>query len=290
MAVICVSGPTDPDMLDRGLAVLDSLGLKPEVLPSAQAASDTFAYLAGDDQLRAADLAAALADPSYSAVFCARGGYGAQRVLELIDWSMIDRSRPRAVIGFSDVTALLEAIAVKLNWASYFGPMPTSPSFLDDTNRYARDALTRMLFLPESVHELVFPDCRTIVPGIAQGTTIGGTASILAASLGTDTSLPARDAILFLEDVGELPYRLDRILTQLRRSGYLEGVAGILLGTFTDCGDPAFIDRLVADRLGDLGVPIMSGADIGHGVPLQTYPIGVQACLDTERGTLTIAH
>ena len=246
-------------------------------------------YLAGDDALRGADLTRALADPAYTAVFCAAGGCGMQRTLERIDWAAIDASAPKVVVGYSDVTALLEAIAVKLGWVSLFGPMPACDGFYQGPGRYDFDALARLLFALSTVRELVFPGFRTVVPGVAEGMTLGGTATLLAASIGTDTSLPARGAILFLEDVDELPFRLDRVLTQLRRSSYSDGVAGILLGTFTECGDPEHIRRMLDERLGDLGVPGLAGADIGHGIHMQTYPIGVQARLDATAGTLTLS-
>jgi muramoyltetrapeptide carboxypeptidase len=210
-----------------------------------------------------------------------------QRTLETVDWSRVDPSRPKVVVGYSDVTALLEAIAVKLGWVSLFGPMVACGGFWEGPDEYDFKELMKLLLTPESVLQLSFPGARTVVPGTAQGLTLGGTATLIAANFGTDTSYPARDAILFLEDVDELPFRMDRIITQIRRSSYLHGVKGILLGTFSECGDPEHIDRMLAERLGDLGVPVLAGANIGHNTEMQTYPIGVQARLDADRGTLT---
>ncbi|MFF3561660.1 LD-carboxypeptidase [Streptomyces sp. NPDC002574] len=281
VAVIAASGPPNQERLDRGVRALLDLGLRPDVLGSARAAGE---YLAGDDDLRAADLTTALTDPAYAAVLCACGGYGAQRTLELVDWEKIGTPSPRVLVGYSDVTSLLEAVAVKLGWASLFGPMVAGRDF--HQGQYGFDTLARLLTDPEPVRELVFPGARTLVPGVAEGMTLGGTASMLTSSLGSDTSLPARGGILFLEDVDEEPYRLDRILTQLRRSGYLDGVAGILCGTWTGCGEPEQVERLLRDRLGGLGVPVLTGADIGHGVPMQTFPVGVRARLDATAGVL----
>lgn len=286
MAVIVGSGPCNQTKLSGGVEALRSMGLEPDVFDSARAAGTVYDYLAGDDALRAADLTRALADPSYAGVFMAGGGYGMQRTLELVDWSRIDPATPKAVIGYSDVTALLEAVAVKLGWGSFFGPMVACDDFHRGPGSYAFDTVMAMLRSP--VTELTFAGARTIVPGVAEGVTLGGTATLLAASLGTDTSLPAKGAILFLEDVDERLFRLDRIFTQLRRSAYSAGVAAILLGTFTECGDPRDVECLLADRFGDLGVPVLAGADIGHNVPMQTYPIGVPARLDTEAGVLTL--
>lgn len=288
VAVLCASSPVDTqDHLESGLRALESVGLKAEVFATARDAGSVYEYLAADDTQRAADLTRALTDPRYTAVFLACGGYGAQRTLERMDWSRIDPAAPKVVVGYSDVTALLEALAVKLGWASLFGPMVACGGFRQGPAEYDFQELMKLLFAPSSVRGLTFPDHRTIVPGSAEGLTLGGTATLIATNLGTDTSYPARGAILLLEDVDELPYRLDRIVTQLRRSGHLDGVAGILLGTFTECGAPEEVDLLLAERFGDLGVPVLAGANIGHNTRMQTYPIGVRARLDADQGTLT---
>ena len=288
VAVICASSPVEkPENLARGLAAMESVGLKPMLFETAQDSGGMYEYLAGTDAQRAADLTRALADPACAAVFLACGGYGAQRTLELVDWSRVDAAAPKVVCGYSDVTALLEAIAVKLGWVSLFGPMVACDGFYQGPGEYGFDHLMKLLFTPADVRELAFSGARTLVGGTAEGLTLGGTASLIAAGIGTDTSYPARDAILFLEDVDERPYRLDRIVTQLRRSSYLRGVAGIMLGTFTECGDPEQVDLLLAERFGDLGVPVLAGVNIGHNTQMQTYPVGVRARLDADRRTLT---
>ena len=288
VAVICGSSPVrNQQQLESGLRAIESVGLKAEVFTTARDSGSMYAYLAADDAQRAADLTRGLSDPRFDAVFLACGGYGMQRTLESVDWNRIDESKPKVVVGYSDVTALLEAIAVKLGWVSLFGPMVACGGFWQGPDEYDFKELMKLLFTPESVRRLSFPDSRTVVPGTAEGVTLGGTATLIAANFGTDTSYPARDAILFLEDVDELPFRLDRIITQIRRSSYLEGVKGILLGTFSECGDPDHIDRMLAERFGDLGVPVLAGANIGHNTEMQTYPVGVQARLDADRGTLT---
>lgn len=289
VAVLCGSSPVDnQDHLESGLRALISVGLKPEVMATARDTGTMYPYLAGSDAQRAEELTRALTDPRYAGVLLACGGYGMQRTLELMDWSRIDAAAPKVVVGYSDVTALLEALAAKLGWVSLFGPMVACGGFWEGPEEYDLQELVKLLYTPQNVRQLEFPGARTLVPGIAEGLTLGGTATLLTASLGTDTSHPARDSILFLEDVDELPFRLDRVFTQIRRAkDYLDGVAGILLGTFTDCGDPEHVDRLLADRFGDLGIPVLAGANIGHNTAMQTYPVGVRARLDADQGTLT---
>jgi muramoyltetrapeptide carboxypeptidase len=285
VAVVALSGPPGRQELDLGLAALRSVGLLPEVFPSARSVGP-YPYLAADDKVRAEDLARALGQPGFAAVICARGGYGVQRALEVLDWGAVGTPEPRVVVGFSDVTALIEAVRSRFGWTAVYGPMVSSVMFRSGVPSF--EGLARLLLTPEKCTELVFQDTRVLVPGVAEGVTVGGTASLIATSLATPFSVPARDGILFLEDVGEMPYRLDRVLTQLRRSGYLDGVRGILCGTWDECGPLPEVEELLADRLGDLGVPVLLGADVGHGVFMKSLPLGVRARLDTAAATLTL--
>jgi muramoyltetrapeptide carboxypeptidase len=269
---------------------LDTLrfaGLETVVYESAREPGGFREYLAGDDKTRAADLTSALTDPGIAGIVFAKGGYGAQRTLEAMDWDAIAAAgpAPKVLVGFSDVTAVLEAVAVKLGWASLFGPMPSVPG---SNAHYSFGSLLRTLTRPESAVEIRYPDAVTVTGGIARGVTKGGTMTLLSSSVGTDTSWPADGGILVLEDVEEEPYRLDRMITQLRRSGYLDGVAGIITGTFTDCGPREEVHAILTERLGDLGVPMISWANVGHGGRFQTFPVGIAAELDADARVLRL--
>ena len=235
LAVLCVSGPVDPEPLAAGLDALRFAGLNPVTYPSAYDPGTMRPYLAGDDAMRAGDLRAALTDPGIAGILFARGGYGAQRTLEAMDWDGLDGLPPKVLAGYSDVTAVLEAVAVRFGWASLFSPMA---AIRDGAAHYSFGSLLRTLMRPDQATTIRYPQAVTVVPGAARGVTAGGTLSLLTSSLGTATSRPARGGILLLEDVGEEPFRVDRMLTQLRRSGYLDGVAGIVAGTFSGCGPP----------------------------------------------------
>jgi muramoyltetrapeptide carboxypeptidase len=288
VAVLCVSSPVDPDALNAGLDALRFAGLEPVTYPSAHDPGTMRPYLAGDDAVRAGDLRAALTEPGIAGILFARGGSGAQRTLEAMDWDGIGPDtglQPKVLAGYSDITAVLEAVAVKLGWASVFGPMV---AIREGASHYSFGSLLRTLMRPDRATEIRYPRAVTVVPGVARGVTTGGTVSLLASSLGTGTSRPARGGILLVEEVDEEDYRVDRMLTQLRRSGYLDGVAGIVAGSFTDCGPPEMIQDILTERLGDLSVPMIAWANVGHGGLFQAFPYGVAAELDATTATLRL--
>jgi muramoyltetrapeptide carboxypeptidase len=291
VAVLCVSSPVEPGALAAGLDALRFAGLEPVTYPSAHDSGTMRRYLAGDDAMRAGDLRSALTDPGIAGILFARGGSGAQRTLEAMDWDGLAPGGPetgmppKVLAGFSDVTALLEAVAVRLGWASVFGP---NIAIKEGASHYSFGSLLRTLMRPGQATVIRYPRAVTLVPGTARGVTTGGTLSLLASSLATGTSRPARGGILLLEDVNEEDYRIDRMLTQLRRSGYLDGVAGIMAGTFTGCGPPEAIQDILAERLGDLHVPMIAWANVGHGGLFQAFPYGIAAELDAGTATLRL--
>ncbi|QIJ65602.1 LD-carboxypeptidase [Streptomyces sp. JB150] len=286
VAVVAPSGPVPKARLQAGLDVLRGWDLDPVVAPHVLDRHAEFRYLAGTDADRAADFQAAWCDPSVDAVLCARGGYGAQRTADLLDWEALRAAGPKVLVGFSDVTALHEAFAVRLGLVTLHGPMAAGIDFLK--NARAQEHLKATLFAPETVRTIVSPG-RALIPGRARGTVFGGCLSLLAAELGTPHARPsARGGLLCLEDVGEEPYRLDRCLTQLLRSGLLDGVRGVLLGSWEECGPYERVRALLAERLGPLGVPVVEEFGFGHCAGALTIPFGVAAELDADAGTLTL--
>jgi muramoyltetrapeptide carboxypeptidase len=283
VAVVAPAGPVPADRLAGGLRVLDSWGLR--VRPGRHV-YDRSDYLAGVDADRADDFMRAWTDLGISAVFAARGGYGTQRIIDLLDWVRLVDAGPKVLCGFSDLTALHQGFAAILGLVTIHGPVVTSLGVADaETVEHAR----RILFESESALELIGGhDTTALVPGVAEGILVGGNLSLLAAEVGTPASRRARGSLVLLEDCDEEPYRIDRSLTQLLRSGWFDGVRGILLGSWVRCGTPDQMRRLLADRLTGLGVPILCGLPIGHGAANHAVPLGVPARLDTSAGTLTL--
>jgi muramoyltetrapeptide carboxypeptidase len=359
VAVVAPSGSGDAELLAEGCRVLASWGLDVQLGPHALTSHPDLGYLAGSDADRALDLQQAWLNPEIEAVLCARGGYGAQRLADRLDWEAMAAAPPKIFAGFSDITALHEAFALRLGVATLHAPNIWGRGFTDFPA--AQQGLRQALFDPDR------PEARVLacdgggadgadgagggsadgvagggagpglVPGRAAGVTAGGNLSLIAAGLGTPdgrhaprfrgnaSPLPAAagaaavgaagapgstaahgalapeaaggrppvgrggfaGCILLLEDVREDCYRLDRMLTQLLRSGALDGVAGIALGTWADCGPPDAVRRVMQDRLGGLGVPVAWGLGFGHVAPQPTVPLGVPAELDAAAGTLT---
>jgi muramoyltetrapeptide carboxypeptidase len=279
--VVAPSGPFDPAAFDRGLAVLsDRLGLVPRMRSDVTARRG---YLAGDDARRAEEWREAVADPEARAIFCARGGYGAMRILPAVDPAPL-LDRPKAVVGFSDVTAV-HAVLNRAGLATVHGPVVTQLGRApDDAVRH----LEALLFedpprpgawgVPAPGAGLVAE--RTVSPGRASGPLLGGTLTLLAHLAGTPYAPRLDGAILLLEDVGERPYRIDRCLTQLRLAGALAGVAGLALGRFTDCDDGALLAAdVVREAALALGVPAVEGLPLGHLDANFAVPLGARATL-----------
>lgn len=255
-------------------------------------------YLAGTDTQRLADLHEAFANPEIDAIWCIRGGYGCTRLLPHIDFDLIKRN-PKPFIGYSDITALHLAIHDKTGLVTFHGPVAAA-NFPDATLRHFRAALME----PLSEHAITTPDQTAelpgdefvpflIAPGAAEGVLTGGNLSLLAALAGTPWMPSFRDRIVCIEDVGEQPYRIDRMLTQLLQATDLSRAAGIALGVFSGCkpkgdGPSQSLEETLNDKLGGLGIPVIYDIPFGH-VDLQaTLPFGINAALDTEKGSLTL--
>jgi muramoyltetrapeptide carboxypeptidase len=284
VALVAPAGPVDEERIAASTARCRALGLEPVVFPAARA---RYRYMAGEDTVRLADLQAAFDDPSVDAIWALRGGYGTLRILNALDLGR-QLADPVPFIGFSDNTSIHVRHAA-LGLVSFHGPHPGG-DFPPETE----EAFRRVLFAAEPAGALRARDCdpppRTLVPGSVEAPLIGGNLAILAAMCGTSHSIVARGCILFMEDVGEPAYRVDRMLQQLQASGALAGVAGLAFGRFT--GAPSDDAHAVADVLAELsarvGVPAALDLPFGHTEHNCTLPVGVRARLDAGGAVLEI--
>ena len=282
--IVAPSGPVDRERFMRGVAMLQDWGLRPVF--SKRVFTRT-GYLAGDDELRLAELNAALADPEAAAIWCGRGGYGMTRLLPLLEPGRI-AERPRWLVGFSDITPL-HALWQRAGWQSLHGAVMTN---LADWGEAARGLLRGWLFdgvMPALTGTALSGD-RPVV-----GPVLGGNLTVLASLAGTPYLPDLRGAIVFLEDVGERPYRLDRYLTQLVQAGAFIGTAGFVIGQLTDCVDPPGKDDgcnaldAVHAVLEPLGLPILAELPVGHENSSLPLPLGAPAVLDPSAATLSFS-
>ena len=299
VALVAPAGPVDDAKVERAVFRCEALGLEPVL---GAAARDRAGYLAGPDAGRAADLRAAL-EGDLAGVWALRGGYGTLRILDAVGLTGEPdglpaglRDRPRAFIGFSDNTAVHLALT-RAGLVSFHGPHAGYEHFSETTEA----AFRSVLMSAEAAGTLPHPpgaSPRPLVGGVAEGPLVGGNLALLAATCGTPYQLDARGGILFIEDVGEPIYRIDRMLVQLRLAGVLDGVAGLAVGSFTAMPEPVFreqadadgvcLERLLAELAESLGVPAVMGLPFGHGTENWTLPMGVAGRLDASAGTLTV--
>lgn len=269
VVVVSPAGPCPPDLLDAGAAWLRKWGLDVRLDAHALDTHPTLDYLAGHDTDRARSFQRAWLDPSVAGVLCARGGYGSLRMVDHVDWTAVTAHR-KVFVGSSDTTVLHARF-----WAhgvpTWFGPMVATRAFVEDAD--ARERLRSALFTGVTAFRGV-----GLTGGVARGLAVGGNLSLLE-------DPPPPGAIVLLEDVNEEPYRLDRMLTALLRSGWFDHVAGLVLGSWTGCGDPTAV---LADRLGGLGVPIVADARFGHCDGQLTVPLGVPVEIDGSTGEVTV--
>lgn len=295
VGLIAPASPPAEEKFGKAFENLAALGF--QVKPGEHL-HDRYGYLAGSDKDRVADLHRAFTDPEVEVVWCIRGGYGCSRILPDIDFDLI-RRHPKPFIGYSDVTALHLAISQRTGLVTFHGTVAAG-DFPENTLQHFRAVLTDALpryeiMAPDDGESLPGPEYQpfVIAPGRAEGRLTGGNLALLSALAGTPFAPIFRDKIVFIEDVGEQPYRVDRMLTQLLQATDLAKAAGIALGVFNDCGpkdDGASLtlEETLRDRLGMLGIPVFYGIPFGH-VPHQaTLPYGIRAELNTDRRSLTL--
>lgn len=286
VALTCASSAVPVDRLEPAVAAVKTLGFEPVVYPSCVFAN-RHGYFAADDTQRAKDIQDAFADDSIDAVLSIRGGYGAHRILPLLDLDAISKT-PKYFSGYSDVTALHTAFNQNCGFVTYHTIMP-STEYYKEVDDYSMDYLRRALFggLTGPLENPAGMPMTTLVGGTATGTLCGGNLSLLAASLGTPWEINTKGKILFLEDIGEKTYRVDSMLTQLRNAGKFDECAGIILGAWTDC-PPEYPERtlllpeIFAELIVPAGKPTLMDVQCGHILPSMSLPLGAQLSMDAD--------
>lgn len=304
------SAPPEPKNVDRAIAVLEKLGYKIKLAPNVH---KRWGYLAGTDRERASDLMRMFTDKKVNAILCVRGGYGTARLLPLLDYKTI-RANAKIFVGYSDITSLHCAFLTKAGLVSFHGPMLNSDFATDELPDFTVQSFLRTLAsrlpCPAKQGEVrskeqgldiatSYPDktVKILRSGIARGKLIGGNLALIGTLIGTPWQPSFKNKILFLEDIGEAPYRWDRMLTHLLNCGLLQQVAGIAIGLNADCDDPnakttkehrQTLEDVLRERLLPLKIPVVTGLPFGH-VPMNaTLPVGITATLDANRGQLLL--
>jgi muramoyltetrapeptide carboxypeptidase len=272
IGIAAPASPFELELFGQGRALLESQGFE-TVCPDGIYRRER--YLAGDDAGRAERLNRLFLDPGVRAIICARGGFGSMRVLDLLDFDRI-RANPKILVGFSDISALLNVIHARCGVVGLHGPVVTS---LAGTERASIDAL---VYAVSADGPISLTAATVLRSGRATAPVVGGNLTTLCHLTGTEYAQQFSGRILFLEDVNEAPYRIDRMLSQMRMAGCFDGLAGLALGAFTDCGSEEDLAAIVEDVFSEEDMPIVSGFDIGHGPVNLAVPVGLPATLDTE--------
>ena len=297
IALVAPAGPADRPVVLSCKQQLEAFGLR--VQCDERMLDRKKEYLAGDDNERAVELNNAIRDRLVRAILPVRGGYGLTRILDRIDYDSL-RSDPKVVTGYSDLTALHLAIARKSRVISFHSPMPMSNLANGHLPEYAysQQSFERTLLVDrfpkgmkgETIEVPAADPIRIINSGKAQGRLMGGNFTLVCATLGTPYAIEANGIVLFLEDVNEAPYRVDRMLSQLRLAGILDSVAGIVIGQFTnkDPGDAKEIERVIMEYMKQLRCPVIANFPVGHVSNNATLPHGAMAELDADLGVLKL--
>ena len=285
------SPPSDPGKLERGIAYLESKGYR---ILRGVSLDKRLGYLSGDDELRARDVQDMFMHPDVGAIFCSRGGFGATRILDLLDYRLIAR-HPKIFVGFSDITALHMALLRKARLVSFAGPMVAAEmeKAMDVSTSEALWSLVTKTRVRTILSPQLMMRSRTVRAGSCEGTLIGGNLAVLMSLMGTPYEPRWDNAVLFLEDIGENTYKIDRMFSQLKHAGVLALISGLLLGAFTAIPDDQpnrELDEVIREYIRPLTIPVLADVPFGHIVPKLTLPMGSVVRIDTGRKRITVLH
>lgn len=277
VGLVAPAGLVEKENIVKAAKALKKLGLRPVI---GNNCIKRYGYFAGKDDLRAADINNMFGDKSIRGIFALRGGYGSQRLIDKLDWDTIG-SNPKVFTGYSDITALHIAINQKCNFVTFHAPLAAVELCKGDIDRFTLNSFKKNIFLKNKESFIKNPKgtpIKTLVNGSFEGIITGGNLTLIISSLGTDYEIQTEGKVLFIEEIGEPPYKIDRMLIQLRNSGKLSNVAGIILGHFTDCQkgkkESLSLIEVFKDILVPVGKPCIYNVACGHQMPTLTLPMG----------------
>lgn len=288
------SSPEDSNLVNKGIGYIESLGYRVEL---GKNVGKNRGYLAGTDEDRLEDVHQMFKDKKVKAIFCLRGGYGAFRLLDKIDYKLI-RTNPKIFVGFSEITSLQMAFLQKANLITFAGPMVV-PNFSKDVSKYTEENFWRLITSSKKVGRLKFPESNNlpnINPGTSTGRLLGGNLAVLVSLLGTEFLPNLKDKIMFLEDVSEYPYKIDRMMNQLRLYRVFKNLKGIILGRFVDCFEhnpnkkTLTLSEVMDDYLRGIKVPAIYTFPHGHIKDFITLPIGIKIKLNATKGSVELTE
>lgn len=293
LGLIAPSGAVrQSDAVELAIKETERMGFRVKL---GESAGKKYGYLSGSDEIRAKDINAMFYDDEVDAIVCLRGGYGAMRILDKLDYDMIAK-HPKIFMGFSDITALHIALLNRCDLVTFHGPMAAANWANKPLDDFSKVSMYRALMNTEPIGELSNPDGyqkQTVNPGKADGLLVGGNLMLITSSLGTPWEIDTKDRIIFIEEVGERTYCVDRMLTQLRLAGKFDDCTGIVFGDFADCPIeyPEFgltLEEIIRDVVAPCGKPVFTGLRCGHCTPKLTLPFGVRCRMDAVQCTLTV--
>ncbi|MBC8060193.1 MAG: LD-carboxypeptidase [Clostridiaceae bacterium] len=290
IGLISPASPENIESIQKGISFLKNQGFN---IIEGTHLYDNWGYLAGKDKDRASDIMEMFKNQDVDMILCIRGGYGSSRLLPYLDYDMI-KTHPKIFAGFSDITVFLNSFYEKCELTTFHSPMGSSK--LEDIETFKSFMFTLMEgYKPYTIKNPPEFTTQCIVKGVVEGNLIGGNLGLICNSLGTPYEIDMKDKIIFLEEVGEEPYRVDRILTQLLLAEKLQQCKGIILGQFKGCDLPHYeksltLQEVFQDRLYNLDIPIFSGFCSGHDYPKLTLPIGAIVKMDSEAGVIHVTE
>lgn len=278
IGIAAPAGPFKKELFERGVAAIKDMGFEVMIPENLQ---HPVRYLAGPDAHRASLLNDMFNSSDIKGIICARGGYGSIRILDLMDFDLLQKN-PKIFLGFSDISALISVITTRGSLVAFHGPNITT---LGKATPQTKTSFYRAVTSDQPLD--IRPEKpRVVSPGKGTGIVSGGNLATLCHLLGTPYSPTYRGRIFVMEDTGEAPYRIDRMLFQMRMADCFQGVSGVVLGSFQNCGDYETICGITANIFEDMQIPILGGFEIGHGKDNMTIPMGIRATLDTDQGGL----